>query len=136
MKWESILVATQDAAKVYMDVKHSKSRKQSGELCEILSKLLNIVQVYLYSKGYLLHNIGSNIETLLKTITESVNKEAIVKERVSEGWGCLHYIDTPRDKQVLKGIFAELTSVRITAKLSGVQSRLYSCHYGKESAEA
>ena len=123
------LVATQDAAKLYMDVKHSKSRKQSGDLYEILSKHLNIVQVYLYSKGYLLHNSGSNIETLLKTITESVNKEAIVKERVSERLqdifqGCLHYIDTPRDKEVLKGIFAELTSVRFTAKLSGVQSRL------------
>ena len=67
-----------------MNVKGSKKRKSSGELYEILSKHLYIVQVYLYGKGYLVHNTGSNMLQLLTTPTESVNKRSIVNEQVGE----------------------------------------------------
>ena len=111
-----------------MDVKGSKKRKKSGELYEILSKYLNIVQVYLYGKGYSVCNTGSNMAKHLTTLTESVNKRTLLNEHVGECLqdvfqDILHYLDTPRDKQVMKGILAELTSVRFTAKLQGIQSR-------------
>ena len=35
----------------------------------------------------------------------------------------LQYLDTPRDKQVLKGVISLITSVNFTAKLEGVKSR-------------
>ena len=48
------IVATQDAAQVYMNMKGSKKRKKSGELYEILSKHLNIIQVHLDGKDIML----------------------------------------------------------------------------------
>ena len=110
------IVATQDAARVYKNIKGSVKRKKSGDLYEILSKHLNLLQVYIYGKAFLVSNTGSNIEKLVKTITDSVNKEVLFNERISERLQglfktALEYLDTPRDKQIVKGLLAELTTV-------------------------
>ena len=71
---------------------------------------------------------GPNISDLLTTISESVNKRKIINEHIGE---CikeilpdiLQYLDTPRDKQVVKGLLAEVTSVKFTAELQGIESR-------------
>ena len=73
-------------ARVYIDAKGlcSERRKKSGELYVILSKQINILRVYIYGKAFLVHNTGSVIEKLLKTITDNVNKGMAFNERVTE----------------------------------------------------
>ncbi len=62
------IVATQDAAKVYTDIKGSQRRNKSGEFYQILSRHLNVLQVYTYGKAFLVKNTGSNIEIRIQTI--------------------------------------------------------------------
>ena len=122
------LVATQDAAKVYTSAKSLQRNKDAGELYEILCKYLNLMQVYICGKGYLIQSTGTNVENLIQTIANTVNEEKIVNERVSDRLQsvfktALEYADTPRDKQLIKGLIAELTSITFTAKLQGIESR-------------
>ena len=109
-------------------MKGLNKKKMSGEYYEILSKHLNLVQVYIYGTGYLLPNGGGNIEHLVQTITQSVDKDKLVKEHVMElihdiVKTSLQYMDSHRDRQVVKALFAEITSVNFAAKLQGIQSR-------------
>ena len=127
------IVVTQDAARVYNNTKGSERRRKSGEFYEIVSKHLNILQVYIHGKAFLVHNTGSKIEQLLKTITDSVNKDTVFNERISERLQglfktTLEYLDIPRDKQIPKGLLAELTSVKFPTKLQGIQSRHATTH--------
>ena len=62
------LVATQDAAKVYTSGKGLQRNKDAGELYEILCKYLNLMQVYIGGKGYLIQSTGTNVENLIQTI--------------------------------------------------------------------
>ena len=63
----------------------------------------------------------ANMMQFLTTLTESVNEAMVVNKRVGECLNgifkdTLQYLDTPRDRQVLKGIIAEITSVRCCKK--------------------
>ena len=122
------MVATQDATKVYMKVEGNERRRKSGGFYETVSKYLNIQQVYIYSKAFLVQNTGSNVEKIIPTIAESVNTEVVVNDTFTERWQAifktsLEYLDSPRDNQVLKGLLAELTSIQFTTKLQGIHSR-------------
>lgn len=80
-----------------------------------------------------MQNTGSNIENLIETIVSTVNNDVIVNERVSERLNdifktSLQYLDSPRDRQVVKGLLAEITSVRFTTALQGIKSREGTTH--------
>lgn len=54
-------------------------------------------------------------------LTQAVNEDKLVNEKVSDRLHsvfktALEYADTPRDKQLIKGLIAELTSITFTAK--------------------
>ena len=78
------LVTTQDAAKVYTSAKGLQRNKDAGELYEILCKYLNLMQVYICGKGYLIQSTGTNVENLIETIANPVNEDKLVNERVSD----------------------------------------------------
>lgn len=108
----------------------------SSEYYEIFSKHLNLIQVYILGVAYLLPNSGGNIEAFVDTIKHTVNKEEILCESIMERLQdtfqtSLKYMDTHRDRQVVKALFAEISSVNFTAKLQGLQSR-----QGTSSAKA
>lgn len=118
------IVVTHKAAEIYMHAKGLTNGKLSSEFYEMVSKYLNIIQIYISGKAYLVQNTGSNIETIVST----VNNDVIVNERVSERLNdifktSLQYLDSPRDRQVVKGLLAEITSVRFTTALQGIKSR-------------
>ena len=122
------LVATQDVAKVYTSAKGLQRNKDAGELYEILCNYLYLMQVYICGKGYLIQSTGTNVENLIETIANPVNEDKLVNERVSDRLHsvfktALEYADTPRDKQLIKGLIAELTSITFTAKLQGIESQ-------------
>ena len=110
------LVTTQDAAKVYTGAKGLQRNKDTGELYEILSNYLYLIQVYICGRGYLIQSTGTNVENLIQTIANPANEDKLVNERVSDRLHsvfktALEYADTPRDKQLIKGLIAELTSI-------------------------
>ena len=59
-------VNTQDAGKVYLDSKGLQTKKSSCEYYEIFSKHLNLVQVYIHQRAFLIASISSNVKTLIK----------------------------------------------------------------------
>ena len=122
------LVNTQDTGKVYLDSKGLQTKKSSCEYYEIFSKHLNLVQVYIHQRAFLIANISSNVKTLINTIESSVNTESILRDQFSKRVGnliqsSLPYMDTHRDRQVVKALLAELTSVNFATKLQGLHSR-------------
>ena len=122
------LVKTQDAGMVYLKYKGLDTRKRSVEYYEIFSKHLNLVQVYIFDTAYLLPNTCGNMECFVNTIQRSVNTGQIIRENITDRLkelfqSSLEYMDTHRDRQVMKALFAELTSVNFTTKLQGLHSR-------------
>ena len=122
---------TQDAASVYNHNKGLASRKKSAEFYEMISKHLNIMQVYIYDKIFLVQYTGTNAESLIKIITDaaSAKQDMIVNERIGgrlEGQlkTALNFLDTPRDRQVVKGLLAHITSVKFATKLQDIKSRV------------
>jgi len=100
----------------------------SSEIYDILNKHINLIQVYIQGKAYLIENTGSQIPSLLDTISSMIDEESIInkhtEERLQEIFSdALQFLDTARDRQVLKGILAHLTSINATTKLQGLKSK-------------
>ena len=95
------LVKTKDAGEVYKNVKGLTANRTSSEMYEAFCKHLNISQVYLFGRAYLVHNtVASNIDTVVKSLKSTVDEEQVVKKVAAAKLGDLHlqYMDTPRDK--------------------------------------
>ena len=123
-----LLVKTQDVAMVYGD--STRKNRPSAELYNIFSKHLNLVQVYIHGVAYLLYSPpGSNILRLLDTLRSLHLPDDVVinnraKERLKDTYAtALEYMDTHRDRQVLKAVMASITSTKFAATLEGVSSR-------------
>ncbi len=121
------LILSQDVAKVYCQLK-SIGSITSASLYEILSKYLNLTQVYVNGKVYLVTGCGDAARTLLHTIATTVNQTKIinahVKDKISDTYAAsLQYLDSARDREVLRGIIGTLTSVKLAASLEGRKSR-------------
>lgn len=93
------IMATQEAVSIYLNYKkcchsgadvHGLPSMPSSTLYEILSKHLNIIQIYIDGKAYIIENTGSNLAKLLETITGTMNKDKIVNERVYERLEDIH----------------------------------------------
>ena len=99
----------------------------SSKYYEIFSKHLNLIQVYLFDVAYLLPNTTTgSIESFVDTIKGAVDTETILHSSITDRiitlfQQSLQYMDTHRDRQVVKALFAELTSVKFATKLQGIQ---------------
>lgn len=126
---KGVVVKTQDAGEVYKKEKGLTANRNSVELYEAFCKHLNISQVYLFGKAYVVQNIpGSNIDAVVKSLNNFNDKKQIVKEvsqaKLAELFKpAIQYMDTPRDNQVTKALIAELTNVSFASRLQGVHSR-------------
>ena len=121
------VVKTQEVGRVYLNVKGSTTRKRSLEIYEIFSKHLNLAQIYMYGVAYVVQNT-TGLAMITTSLKSAVDNEYVVKERVQDCLkevfpSALKYLDSHRDRQVLKALFAELTNISFTARLQGVKSR-------------
>ena len=120
------IVKTQEVAKVYQQQKNVASKKDSIEVYEMLCKYFNISQVYIFDQAFIVQNSdGMNLECCLQSISSAIDEDFIVEKRLED---CLQgvfkqYVDTHRDKQVLKALIAEVSDIAFTAKLQGIQSK-------------
>ena len=121
------VVKTQEAGKVYNSKKGLVQRKYSIEFYEVFSKHLNLAQIYMFKTAYLTRN-SSNLTGVINSLSSMLDSDDIVKsvveDRLKEMFPTiLKYLDSHRDRQVLKALVAEVTSTSFTAKLQGLKSR-------------
>ena len=137
------VIMTQEAVALYNSAKFKsrkdsdllntplKTAKDSVSFYEMLAKSLNVSQVYLNGRAFLVENSSEDVMSALERIqkickqTEKPNR---INEHVEKAIGetyrdCLTYMDTKRDRDVLKFIISRITSVKHAAKLGGVKNR-------------
>ena len=125
------IVKTRDAGNVYAQEKGLTDNTYSAiELYEIFCKHLSLSQVYVFNRAYLVQNTpGLNLDAVVNSLNQMIDKDDIVKEITEQRLKelllpAMRYMDTPRDKLVLKGLIAELTDNNtFTSSLLGVKSR-------------
>ena len=121
------VVKTQDVGNVYNQERGLVRRKLSMELYEVFSKHVNLAQIYMFNTAYLTQNT-SNLTAVISFITSVINSEDVVKSNIQSQLKeklpqMLKYLDSHRDRLVLKALFADLTNTNFAAKLQGVKSR-------------
>ena len=85
------LVSTQVAGQCYMKEKSLSEKKYSMEFYEIFSKHLNLAQVYIFHKAYLIEN-SKNLSAIFGFISSAVNcnSECLVKQTIDEKIAKVH----------------------------------------------
>ena len=135
------IISTQEAARIFFNASKETApggscdeaikRKNSMEIYEALSKHLNLLQVYIHGKAFLIENRSSPLTEVvsnLKGIFDSFDFRARLNSHIEEKIGdcykkALTYLDTKRDRDTLKYLLTQITSVRFMAKLQGVSNK-------------
>ena len=125
------LISTQELGAIYMRQKGLTRRYDSVALYDIFCKHLNISQIYLFGRGYAVQNNDNlsvcSVVTSIKKVFDTHREDLLTEvaaERLSDIFRpALQYMDTPRDKQVLKGLISEMTNIDFTTRLRGIQNR-------------
>ncbi len=128
------MVPTQEAGKIYTKEKNlflglageNLKKQKSSHLFNVLSHHLNVTQFFLHGKAYIVESHRhsnskiKNIIDLLNTVCPTVQK--VVNDHLQNKLACIYrdslkFMDTKRDCDIVKGLFAKATSVNFTAKL-------------------
>ena len=139
------IVPTQKLAEMYKEIKSLKesTRIESSRMIEILSKHLNVAQVYIGGRGYTIENHGKEVMKLLDSVEgiemsdegiemsdESIVRieEAIGDESIEEAIGdscatTMDYLDSKRDRDTLKAVLTKITSINFMANIANVQDK-------------
>ena len=126
-----LLVPTQDLVKKYKEFKGLKESSclESSRLLEIMSKHLNVAQIYIDGKGYIIENHGKEIVKIVESLQQmGKTDQTIVNQRVEEAIGStydtlLQYLDSKRDRDTVKAILTQITSAKFMGKLANVQDK-------------
>lgn len=126
-----LLVPTQDLVKKYKEFKGLKesSHLELSRLLEIMSKRLNVAQIYINGKGYIVENHGKEIDKVIESLQQiGKTDQTIVNLRVEEAIGSaydtlLQYLDSKRDRDTVKAILTQITSAKFMGKLANVQDK-------------
>ena len=126
-----LIVPTQDLAKKYKEIKRLKqsSHIESSRLLEILTNHLNVVQIYLKGKGYIIENRGPEVVKLVNSLNKiPTHNQTFINKKVKEAIGgrydiIMEYLDSKRDRDALNTILTKITSAKFMANLANVQDR-------------
>ena len=129
------IVATTEAAKIFYEEKAKclensaiKTRIKSSEFFQKIVHFLNLKQVYIFGKAFVMENHGQKVNGVIDRITKMINIEKIVNDKVLKEIGdifkqSLNFLDTKRDRDVLKGLFSQATSASFVARLQNVSNK-------------
>lgn len=131
---KSILLETSKAAKIYSKRKASLlNEKEATYFCPVdtyekLSKHLNIVQIYIDQKAFIVEGKDTDINRVVEIVSDTLTKvkNSAVKGAVHSNLkdtfnDILNYLDSKRDRDVLEAIIAKITSVKNVVSLKGTQ---------------
>lgn len=114
------------------DKKHTAVRTTSSEIYYIISKHLNIMQLYIKGTGYMIENKeGGPFREFLERMVDLFENENFktklnrhVEKKVGNTYRrVLNYMDTERDKSAMKYILTKITSVKFAGKLQNTQNK-------------
>ncbi|KAL9976902.1 hypothetical protein ACROYT_G014243 [Oculina patagonica] len=114
------------------DKKHTAVRTTASEIYYIISKTLNIMQLYIKGTGYIIENKeGGPFREFLERMVdlfENENFKTKLNRHVEKEVGntyrrVLNYMDTERDKSAMKYILTKITSVKFAGKLQNTQNK-------------
>ena len=135
------ILSTQEAARIFLNASketvHGEScdeaikRKNSMEAYEALSKHLNLIQVYIHGKAFLIENrssplteVVSNLKSIFDSFDFRERLNSHIEERIGECYKtALAYLDTKRDRDTFKYLLTQITSVRFMTKLQGTANK-------------
>ena len=98
-------------------------------MLEILTKHLNVVQIYLKGKGYIIENRGPEVVKLVNSLNKiTTHDQTFINEKVKEAIGgqydiIMDYLDSKHDRDALNTILTKITSAKFMANLANVQDR-------------
>lgn len=123
-----LLVPMQNLVKKYKESKGLKesSHLESSRLLKIMLKHLNVAQVYINGKGYIVENHGKEIVKIVESL-QQIGKadQTIVNQRVEEAIGSMYdtllqYLESKRERDTVKAILTQITSAKFMGKFANV----------------
>ena len=130
------IMPTQDAGQILAQESQQTidgvtRRRLSMEIYEILGKHLNVVQIYIREKAFLMENRSSpllDVVSNVKKIFDSFDVRSQINAHIEEKIGdcyktALAYLDTKRDQDTLKFLLTKITSINFMAKLQGTSNK-------------
>ena len=126
-----LIIPTQNLANKYKELKGLKdsTRIESARLLEVLTKHLNVVQIYIDGRGYILENHGHEIVKIVNSLKDiKSTDQSTINQKVEEAIGShyetvIQYLDSKRDRDTLKAVLTKVTSVNFMTKLANVQDK-------------
>ncbi len=97
----------------------------SYRIFEKISQYLPICQVYISGRAYILEDRFSDIFSTVETVFNSTFSQGSVNELIQSKIGktykdALNFMDTQRDKDILRGLLTNLSSIRFSTYLEGM----------------
>ena len=131
---KSILLETSKAGKIYSKRKALLlSEKEATYFCPVdtyekLSKHLNIVQIYIDQKAFIVEGKDTDINRVVEIVSDILTKvkngavKGAVHSNLKDNFNdILKYLDSKRDRDVLEAIIAKITSVKSVVSMKGTQ---------------
>lgn len=134
-----VLMKTSRALEIYKTtkVKFTKANVQISSTCfravdtyEMLSKYLNVAQIYIDQQAFIVESSGTDINKVVDSIsrmlenrrTGSTNVNQTVQSCLKDSFkDVLCYLDTKRDRDVLEAIVSKVTSLNTVVSLKGTK---------------
>ena len=106
-------------------------RRFSMEIYEILPKHINVLQIYIREKAFLMENKSSPLLDVVNNVKKIFNSfdirsqlNAHIEEKIGDCYKtALAYLDTKRDQDTLKFLLTEITSINFMTKLQGTSNK-------------
>lgn len=128
------LVPTQEIGKFLVGTqKNGSQKKRRYRSCEILQRVqrhLNVIQIQIRGKAYLMENRNQDISQIASRLEGIVGRcsQEDLNAHLETSIGPLlkksiRFADTKKDVDLIKGLFASATSVKFVAKILDVQNR-------------
>lgn len=128
------LVPTQEIGSFLFSKKkndsHSKRKYRSSEILKRIQRHLNVIQVQIRGKAYLMENKNQDISQMASRLESIVGRSSRqdFNAHIETSIGSLlrrsiRFADTKKDVDLIKGLFASATSVKFVSKMLDVKNR-------------
>lgn len=130
------IVLTQEIGNIFREeqqrilktCEEKRPRPMSALIFSQLSRFLDIKQVYICGKAFIIENRNQNVNELVERLSNLTNPEKDVNDKIASAIGdifkdSLAYVDSKKARDVLKGLFAQATSTKFVTKLQGIKNK-------------
>ena len=106
-------------------------RRNSVYIYEVLSQQLNIIQIYVSGKAFVMKNrncqlldVANDVQKMFESFNFRAKLNTHVEEQIGQFYKtALAYLDTKRDQDTLKFLLTMVTRVKFMARLQGITNK-------------